>query len=158
MGYCLLYETMLNTVLYARDRYLVPGGLIFPDKTTMYLTAIEDGQYKEEKIGFWDNVYGFNMSCIKELAIREPLVDTVNGNAIASSCYPFRSIDLYTVKVEDLSFNVPFELEVMRDDYIHAFVAYFDTEFTACHKNIHFGTGPQDAYTHWKQVRGYCLT
>ena len=65
MGYCLLYESMLNTVLYARDRYLVPGGLIFPDKTTMYLTAIEDGQYMEEKIGFWENVYGFNMSCIK---------------------------------------------------------------------------------------------
>ena len=65
MGYCLLYESMLNTVLYARDRYLAPGGLLFPDKTTMYLTAIEDGQYMEEKIGFWDNVYGFNMSHIK---------------------------------------------------------------------------------------------
>lgn len=74
MGYCLLYESMLNTVLYARDRYLVPNGLMFPDKTTMLITAIEDGQYKEEKIEFWDNVYGFNMSCIKALAIREPLV------------------------------------------------------------------------------------
>jgi type I protein arginine methyltransferase len=49
----------LNTVLYARDRYLVPGGLIFPDKATMYLSAIEDGEYKEEKIGFWENVYAF---------------------------------------------------------------------------------------------------
>jgi protein arginine N-methyltransferase 1 len=67
MGYCLLYETMLNTVLYARDRYLAPGGLIFPDKATMYLTGIEDGQYMEEKIGFWDNVYGFDMSHIKSI-------------------------------------------------------------------------------------------
>lgn len=152
MGYCLLYETMLNTVLYARDTYLNPGGLIFPDKTTMYVTAIEDGQYKEEKIEFWDNVYGFDMSSIKKLAIREPLVDTVNGSAIASTAFPFRKIDLYTVKVEDLTFNVPFELEMTRDDYVHALVVYFDTEFTACHKTVHFGTGPQDAYTHWKQV------
>jgi type I protein arginine methyltransferase len=53
MGYCLLYETMLNTVLYARDRYLAPGGLIFPDKATMYVSAIEDGQYMSEKIDFW---------------------------------------------------------------------------------------------------------
>jgi len=65
MGYCLLYESMLNTVLYARDRYLAPNGLLYPDKCTMFITAIEDGQYKDEKIGFWDNVYGFNMSCIK---------------------------------------------------------------------------------------------
>lgn len=51
MGYFLLYESMLDTVLYARDRYLVPGGKIFPDKATMYLTAIEDGEYKDDKIG-----------------------------------------------------------------------------------------------------------
>lgn len=51
MGYFLLYESMLDTVLYARDNYLVPGGKIFPDKATMYIAAIEDGDYKEEKIG-----------------------------------------------------------------------------------------------------------
>jgi 2-polyprenyl-3-methyl-5-hydroxy-6-metoxy-1,4-benzoquinol methylase len=27
MGYCLLYEAMLDSVLYARDKYLAPGGL-----------------------------------------------------------------------------------------------------------------------------------
>jgi protein arginine N-methyltransferase 1 len=32
MGYCLLYESMLNTVLYARDKYLAPGGKLFPDR------------------------------------------------------------------------------------------------------------------------------
>lgn len=51
MGYFLLYESMLDTVLYARDKYLDAGGLIFPDKATIYLTGIEDGDYKDEKIG-----------------------------------------------------------------------------------------------------------
>ena len=46
----------------------------------MYISAIEDGDYKDEKINFWDNVYGFDMSTIKALAIKEPLVDTVNAN------------------------------------------------------------------------------
>lgn len=50
MGYFLLYESMLDTVLYARDRYLVPDGKIFPDKATLYIAGIEDGDYKEEKI------------------------------------------------------------------------------------------------------------
>jgi hypothetical protein len=27
MGYCLLYEAMLDTVIFARDKYLAPGGL-----------------------------------------------------------------------------------------------------------------------------------
>lgn len=51
MGYFLLYESMLDTVLYARDNYLVSGGLIFPDKATILMAAIEDGEYKDEKIG-----------------------------------------------------------------------------------------------------------
>ena len=51
MGYFLLYESMLDTVLWARDHYLAPGGLIFPDKAHIYTAAIEDGEYKDEKIG-----------------------------------------------------------------------------------------------------------
>lgn len=51
MGYFLLYESMLDTVLYARDTYLSPGGLIFPDKATIHMAGIEDGDYKDEKIG-----------------------------------------------------------------------------------------------------------
>jgi len=51
MGYFLLYESMLDTVLYARDKYLAKDGLIFPDKATIFLAGIEDGEYKEEKIG-----------------------------------------------------------------------------------------------------------
>ena len=51
MGYFLLYESMLDTVLYARDRYLVPNGKIFPDKATIYMAGIEDGEYKDDKIG-----------------------------------------------------------------------------------------------------------
>ena len=51
MGYFLLYESMLDTVLYARDHYLATGGLIFPDKATIFMAGIEDGDYKDEKIG-----------------------------------------------------------------------------------------------------------
>lgn len=51
MGYFLLYESMLDTVLYARDKYLNQGGKIFPDKATIYMAAIEDGEYKDDKIG-----------------------------------------------------------------------------------------------------------
>lgn len=51
MGYFLLYESMLDTVLYARDTYLEKDGLIFPDKATIFFAGIEDGEYKEEKIG-----------------------------------------------------------------------------------------------------------
>lgn len=49
--YYRLYESMLDTVLDARDKFLKPGGLILPDKVTLYMAAIEDAEYKDEKIG-----------------------------------------------------------------------------------------------------------
>lgn len=50
MGYCLFYESMLNTVLYARDKWLNTDGVLFPDKAQLYVCAIEDREYKDEKI------------------------------------------------------------------------------------------------------------
>lgn len=35
MGYFLIYESMMDTVLFARDRWLKPGGILLPDKCNM---------------------------------------------------------------------------------------------------------------------------
>jgi hypothetical protein len=37
-------------VLLARDRWLAPGGVLFPDKASLWMCAIEDEQYKQSKI------------------------------------------------------------------------------------------------------------
>ncbi|KAG5948021.1 type I protein arginine N-methyltransferase Rmt1 [Claviceps pazoutovae] len=155
MGYFLLYESMLDTVLYARDKYLEKDGLIFPDKATIFFAGIEDGDYKEEKIGFWDNVYGFDYTPLKHTALSEPLVDTVDLNTTVTDPTPVLTLDLYTCTVADLAFATPFKLSIKRDDFIHALVAWFDIDFTACHKPIRFSTGPHTKYTHWKQTVFY---
>jgi type I protein arginine methyltransferase len=171
MGYFLLYESMLDTVLYARDKYLAPNGLIFPDKATIFMAGIEDGEYKDEKIGcmckalrgltcsnkfiVWDNVYGFDYSPLKHTALTEPLVDTVEIKAVVTDPTAVLTLDLYTCKTTDLAFASPFTLDVRRDDFIHALIAWFDIDFTACHKPIRFSTGPHTKYTHWKQTVFY---
>ncbi|WOK95691.1 putative protein arginine N-methyltransferase 1 [Canna indica] len=152
MGYFLLFENMLNTVLYARDKWLNNNGVVLPDKTSLYLTAIEDAEYKEDKIEFWNNVYGFDMSCIKKQAMVEPLVDTVDQNQIVTNCQLLKTMDISKMGPGDASFTVPFKLVAERNDYIHALVAYFDVSFTKCHKLMGFSTGPRSKATHWKQT------
>ena len=85
MGYCLFYESMLKTVLFARDKWLVQGGLMFPDKASLHILAIEDREYKDDKVNWWNNVYGFDMSCIRDVALTEPLVDCVNAKSIVTN-------------------------------------------------------------------------
>lgn len=96
MGYFLLYEGMLDTVIAARDRWLVPGGLIFPDRASLHLVAIEDAEYRREKLDFWDSVYGFDMSAIKQMvragrrrrrrAMRPPQLSGHSLDARALTC------------------------------------------------------------------------
>lgn len=152
MGYFLLYENMLNTVLYARDKWLVEGGIVLPDKASLHLTAIEDADYKEDKIEFWNNVYGFDMTCIRKQAMLEPLVDTVDQNQIVTNCRLLKTMDISKMTPGDASFTASFKLVAERNDYIHALVAYFDVSFTKCHKLMGFSTGPRSRATHWKQT------
>ncbi|XP_063222637.1 protein arginine N-methyltransferase 1-like [Bacillus rossius redtenbacheri] len=155
MGYCLFYESMLDTVLYARDKWLKPDGLLFPDRATLFITGIEDRQYKDEKINWWDDVYGFDMQAIRKVAISEPLVDVVDPKQVVTNACLLKEVDLYTVRKEDLDFSAEFHLQVRRNDYIQALVTFFNIEFTKCHKRIGFSTAPEAPYTHWKQTVFY---
>lgn len=109
MGYFLLYESMLDTVLFARDKWLKPvtldepsddddGGKMFPDKTSLYICGLEDAEYKDEKIHFWDDVYGFDMSVMKGLAMLEPLVETVEERHICTSTTQMLEFDVLKMK------------------------------------------------------------
>ncbi|XP_078273205.1 protein arginine N-methyltransferase 1-like isoform X2 [Rhinoraja longicauda] len=155
MGYSLFYESMLNTVIYARDKWLKPGGLMFPDRATLYIVAIEDRQFKDFKIHWWEDVYGFDMTCIRNVAIKEPLVDMVDPKQVVTSACLIKEVDIYTVKTEDLSFSSTFRLQVQRNEYVHALVTYFNIEFTKCHRKTGFSTAPDAPYTHWKQTVFY---
>lgn len=92
---------------------------------------------------------------MKESALTEPLVDTVEIKALVSDPCPVLTLDLNTVTPAELAFQVPFSLRARRNDFIHALIAWFDIEFTACHKPIRFSTGPHTKYTHWKQTVFY---
>jgi len=43
MGYALLFEAMLDSVLTARDRWLAPGGVVLPDIATIHIAGAARG-------------------------------------------------------------------------------------------------------------------
>ena len=155
MGYCLFYESMLDSVLYARDRWLAPDGLMFPDRATLYLCGIEDRENKADEVDWWDEVYGFDMSCVRKTALTEPSVVIVDSKKVVTNSCLIREIDIQTCTKEDIPFTSPFHLQIKRNDDMHALVTYFDIEFTKCHQRVGFSTAPDARYTHWKQTVFY---
>ena len=64
MGYALLYESMLDSVLSARDRFLKPGGVMAPSQCRMMLCLSEASAIYKERVGFWNDIYGASVNHI----------------------------------------------------------------------------------------------
>uniref|UniRef100_A0ACD5WMK6 Uncharacterized protein n=1 Tax=Avena sativa TaxID=4498 RepID=A0ACD5WMK6_AVESA len=105
MGYMLLYESMLPSVLFARDKWLKPGGLILPSHATLFMAPITNSDRYEGSVDFWCDVYGIDMSALvplaKKFASEEPSIELIGGENVISWPFVVKHIDCYTFTVEE---------------------------------------------------------
>ena len=63
--------------------------------------------FQDDKINWWDDVYGFDMS-----SLQEPLVDVVDKNQVVSNSCLLKEIDIQTCTKDDIPFDSPFTLKM----------------------------------------------
>lgn len=178
MGYGLLFEGMLDSVLHARDMYLKPDGIMVPSHCNIRLAPISHAEWIADSTGekFWENVYGFDFSPMipggllntHEIGVFDVPERTLCGSATA------HLLEMKTVSVQDLSFKVPLRMKIDRDiPSLDAIAIWFDTIFIAPGSTrkveslkeldnvewgntgipgLGFSTGPKNTPTHWHQA------
>lgn len=57
MGFYLVHEGMLDSVLFARDHFLKENGILFPSVAKLYASPCQ----LPSMYDFWDDVYGVSM-------------------------------------------------------------------------------------------------
>ena len=69
-----MHKATLKYVITARDKFLKPGGLMFPfpDTASLYITGVDDYLQQDTALSYWDHIYGFDMSAIGNLVRQEP--------------------------------------------------------------------------------------
>ncbi|ONM05595.1 putative protein arginine N-methyltransferase 6 [Zea mays] len=106
MGYMLLYESMLGSVIFARDKWLKPGGLILPSHASLYMAPVTNSQRYHDSIYFWRDVYGIKMSSMMPLAklcaFMEPSVETISGENVLTWPAVVAQVDCYTIQAQKL--------------------------------------------------------
>ena len=170
MGYCLLYEAMLDSVLWARDKYLKPDGLMVPSHMNMWVAPIADPDYIADHIAFWRDVYGFDMKAMQAGIHEDAQVLNMPATTVCADPFPFLQLSLHTTTAKDLSFKRKWEAKLKSDiDALDGFIIWFDSFFMpsgedlvpenaraeewakAGKKGVAFTTGPGGKETHWKQ-------
>lgn len=72
MGFYLLHEGMLDSVITARDKFLKPSGLVFPEFATLYAAPCRF-------VNFLGNVSGSNLVNLLSVPCMYELWNDVNG-------------------------------------------------------------------------------
>ncbi|GLJ34684.1 hypothetical protein SUGI_0697540 [Cryptomeria japonica] len=134
MGYMLLYESMLSSVIIARDRWLKSGGLILPSHATLYMAPVTNAERYDESINFWRNVYGIDMSPMlplaKQCAFEEPCIEIITGDNILAGPFIVKRIDCGTITSEELeTVTANFNLSSLKTAPLHGFALWFDVAF-----------------------------
>ena len=135
----ILFNIMIPSVIYARDKWLKPNGIIFPDYAKLKIFAVGDFPSNDLKrqsslytkhIKYWDNVYGFNYDCVREVAVKEPTFHTFKPRSQITDTDIIKVFDLYKLTIDDvLNYSESFELECKKDDYITMLGTYFNVDF-----------------------------
>ena len=74
-----------------------PGLRLLIDTYRAHATSSHHSTNPSDHPAVWDDVYGFDMSCIKKLAMLEPLVDVVEAkNVVSYHPAPILEIDILT--------------------------------------------------------------
>ncbi|CAG9465853.1 unnamed protein product [Pedinophyceae sp. YPF-701] len=160
MGYALVFESMLATVLRARDAWLKPGGAILPDTAAILVAG---GGSKSHGLDFWDDVYGFNMAPMRREEEAEGLgrtiVRVVDGLDIVTEAARVHEIDLCRAQNKDANFTATFRLPAdsgaKGSQYVESIVLWFETAFSErfCkQKQVVLDTSPHEPPTHWAQT------
>ena len=71
MGYCLLFESMLPSVLEARDVLLKEGGTLFPDMSSLFLSGWRAGEDPQApaRTHMWRSVHGLEPASYTLMAL-----------------------------------------------------------------------------------------
>ncbi|KAK3128361.1 hypothetical protein QOZ80_6BG0460520 [Eleusine coracana subsp. coracana] len=180
MGYFLLRESMFDSVICARDRWLKPDGVMYPSHARMWLAPIrtglgdkkmEDldvamddwGQFVEETQVY----YGVNMNVLtkayraehEKYYLKSSIWNNLHPNQVIGQAAVIKEMDCLTATVDEIreiraQVMLPISLDGAR---LAALAGWFDVHFRGSKQNpaneeVMLNTAPDEhGGTHWGQ-------
>ncbi|KYQ92907.1 putative protein arginine methyltransferase [Tieghemostelium lacteum] len=170
MGFYLFHESMLNSVIEARDRWLKPNGIMFPSRAELYLQPVNMEPLYQSKVNFWNDVYGFDFSILKGPALERihgvPLTDYIDKKQLVTEDegqvtgklireFNFSTVtceELEDIVIDHIKYSFPLNERTKGLKAIQGFCIWFICYFEGSQKTVTLSTAPGDPETHWKQT------
>jgi type I protein arginine methyltransferase len=180
MGYFLLRESMCDSVIRARNKWLKPDGAMFPSHATMYFSCLSNEEDREHKssefcqsMNEWNSFsremkeyYNMDMTALEANFIKEQedyyiyssLWTELQSHHILGDPVVIKRLDLNTCTIEDVLgvSETPINMEIPFPARCSGFAGWFTVDFVGSTaspvtRRVTLSTGPEVGYTHWGQ-------
>jgi len=161
-GFFLFHERMVEAFVLARDRFLKPGGRMFPGQGRVWLAPFIDPrlqQARQTAAAFWEqqNFYGVDLTAMAGAATEElfwmPALGHVPPHQLMSNPV-VHAFDFERMPLEALAeIALPFEFVAAHPGPIHGLAGWFDVTFDGTTERVLLSTAPDAIETHWLQLR-----
>ncbi|KAG5682665.1 hypothetical protein PVAND_012004 [Polypedilum vanderplanki] len=153
MGFYLLHESMLDSVILARERFLKPNGSMFPDRAIIYISPCRIPSLFED----WENVSGVKMTKFAEQLRKQrttkPEIASIQSSDLLSDETIIAFLDLNDISTSDLDrFDFNEVIVANKEGRVEGICIWFDVLFPSDNDEIVLSTHPQCESTHWKQT------
>lgn len=158
MGFYLLHEGMLDSVLLARDRFLKPGGLLFPDRAIIYCAPCSLPSHFES----WNDVSGVKMTTfaehLRKQKSKKPEILVLGKDSLLADDTVIAFLDLNDISATELD-RIEFNEVIVarKSGSFQGVCIWFDVLFPSDDnnpnsENVTLSTHPEAEPTHWKQT------
>jgi histone-arginine methyltransferase CARM1 len=163
MGFMLIHERMLESYITARQRFLKPGGRMFPTRGDIICAPFTDAALHAEqtsKVLFWENTsfFGMDLTALRGAAARDhfgqPVVGYVDVSTLLASSMTCATVDFASDLPSSLdTVSAQFDFLITKTGVCHGLAAWFDVAFVGTTATVILPTGPSSPGTHWYQCR-----
>ncbi len=142
MGGLLLMEDMLPAVLYARDHWLKPGGILLPDRALLFLAPLRDVAGIDSK----------NFPTLRETISSQMWVAHIDPSRFLAEPFCILDLNLNSVQEPDAkSYQSAFRFTINETGVLNGFGLWFDVLFSETSPPGLLSTAPWLPPTHWSQ-------
>lgn len=155
MGFYLLHEGMLDSVICARDKFLKDDGLMFPQNATINVAPCS----VPSRFDHWSDVDGVKMTffgkAMRMQKSQKPEILSVDKRDLLHEGTVMAWLDLKEVSRDDVSeFNFKEVIVVTSAGRLQGICIWFECEFPPddSGSTVVLSTSPFSERTHWKQT------
>lgn len=162
MGFYLLHESMLSSVIFARDKWLRMEGMMIPSGAKILMCPANIQFAEDQTASNWKKLYDFDLSPLtnklKEKHLQQPQIQIIKADQLLSTPEIIAQVDVRYVDTDEIQrISKLFKFQSNKNSLLNSFAVWFECLFENQEESNDaittvLDTGPHSSPTHWKQT------